>query len=43
MIEAGPGRTEILIRVFGRRQDDVFLKLKALLEPFGINHYYTDY
>jgi len=22
--------------VFGRRQDDVFLKLKALLEPFGI-------
>jgi insertion element IS1 protein InsB len=29
--------------VFGRRQDDVFLKLKELLEPFGITKYYTDY
>lgn len=29
--------------VFGRRQDEVFLKLKALLEPFGITTYYTDY
>jgi insertion element IS1 protein InsB len=28
--------------VFGRRQDEVFLKLKALLEPFGIMMYYTD-
>jgi insertion element IS1 protein InsB len=28
--------------VFGRRKDDVFLKLKALLEPFGITTYYTD-
>jgi insertion element IS1 protein InsB len=28
--------------VFGRRQDEVFLKLKALLEPFGITKYYTD-
>ena len=28
--------------VFGRRQDKVFLKLKALLEPFGITRYYTD-
>ena len=28
--------------VFGRRKDTVFLKLKALLEPFGITHYYTD-
>jgi insertion element IS1 protein InsB len=28
--------------VFGRRKDTVFLKLKALLEPFGITRYYTD-
>jgi insertion element IS1 protein InsB len=28
--------------VFGRRKDTVFLKLKALLEPFGITQYYTD-
>jgi insertion element IS1 protein InsB len=28
--------------VFGRRQDEVFLKLKELLEPFGITKYYTD-
>ena len=28
--------------MFGRRQDEVFLKLKALLEPFGITRYYTD-
>jgi insertion element IS1 protein InsB len=27
---------KVLAYVFGRRQDDVFLKLKALLEPFGI-------
>jgi len=27
----------------GRRQDEVFLKLQALLEPFGITRYYTDY
>jgi insertion element IS1 protein InsB len=27
----------------GRRKDEVFLKLKALLEPFGITWYYTDY
>jgi insertion element IS1 protein InsB len=27
----------------GRRKDEVFLKLKALLEPFGITRYYTDY
>jgi insertion element IS1 protein InsB len=25
--------------VFGRRQDEVFLKLKTLLEPFGIKRY----
>jgi insertion element IS1 protein InsB len=27
---------KVLAYVFGRRQDEVFLKLKALLEPFGI-------
>ena len=32
-----------LASVFGRRQDTVFSKLKALLEPFGITRYYTDY
>jgi hypothetical protein len=26
----------VLAYVFGRRKDEVFLKLKALLEPFGI-------
>ncbi len=34
---------KVLAYVFGRRKDDVFLKLKALLEPFGITRYYTDY
>ena len=33
---------KVLAYVFGRRQDDVFLKLKALLEPFGITKFYTD-
>ena len=28
--------------VFGRRKDEVFLDLKALLQPFGITRYYTD-
>ena len=28
--------------MFGRRQDTVFLALKALLEPFGITRYFTD-
>ena len=28
--------------VFGRRQDTVFLKLKALLAPLGITRYFTD-
>jgi len=27
---------EVLAYVFGRRTDDVFLQLKALLEPYGI-------
>jgi insertion element IS1 protein InsB len=34
---------KVLASVFGRRQDTVFLKRKALLEPFGITRYYTDY
>jgi insertion element IS1 protein InsB len=34
---------KVLAYVFGRRQDEVFLKLQALLEPFGITKYYTDY
>ena len=33
---------KVLAYVFGRRKDQVFLKLKALLEPFGITRYYTD-
>jgi insertion element IS1 protein InsB len=33
---------KVLAYVFGRRQDNVFLKLKALLEPFGITKYCTD-
>ena len=28
--------------VFGRRKDEVFLDLKALLAPFGIERYFTD-
>ena len=28
---------EVLAYVFGRRKDEVFLQLKALLEPFGTN------
>ena len=32
----------VLAYVFGRRQDTVFLQLKALLEPFGITRFYTD-
>jgi len=33
----------VLASVFGRRKDEVFLQLKALLEPFGLTRYYTDY
>jgi insertion element IS1 protein InsB len=33
---------KMLAYVFGRRKDTAFLKLKALLEPFGIVRYYTD-
>ena len=32
----------VLAYVFGRRQDDVFLKLQQLLAPFGITKFYTD-
>jgi len=32
----------VLAYVFGRRTDEVFLKLKAFLDPFGLTHYYTD-
>jgi insertion element IS1 protein InsB len=28
--------------VFGRRKDEVFKQLKALLQPFNITRYYTD-
>jgi insertion element IS1 protein InsB len=33
---------KVLAYVFGRRKDKVFLKLKGLLEPFGITKFYTD-
>ena len=33
----------VLAYVFGRRKDEVCLQRKALLEPFGITRYYTDY
>jgi insertion element IS1 protein InsB len=33
---------KVLAYVFGRRKGEVFLKLKALLEPFGVTKYYTD-
>ena len=39
-IDHYPGK--ILAYVLGSRQDEVFLKLKKLLEPFGIKKYYTD-
>lgn len=32
----------ILAYVFGRRTDDVFIQLKALLDPFNIKQFYTD-
>jgi insertion element IS1 protein InsB len=34
---------EVLAYVFGRRQDEVFLRLKTLLEPFRITRFHTDY
>ena len=32
----------VLAYVLGKRQDQAFLELKALLQPFGISRYYTD-
>ena len=32
----------VLAYVFGRREDQAFLELKALLEPFGIRRFFTD-
>lgn len=32
----------VLAYVLGKRQDQAFLDLKALLQPFGIRRYYTD-
>jgi IS1 family transposase len=34
---------KVLAYVFGHRKDEVFVQLKALLEPFGIRRYHTDY
>jgi insertion element IS1 protein InsB len=33
---------KVLAYVCGPRQDQVFLQLKAFLEPFGITRYHTD-
>ncbi len=33
---------KVLAYVLGDRKDNVFLKLKELLEPFGIRQFYTD-
>jgi insertion element IS1 protein InsB len=33
---------QVLAYVFGTRKDKVFLELKALLEPLGIQRYCTD-
>lgn len=32
----------MLAYAIGTRKDEVFLQLKALLEPFGITQFYTD-
>jgi insertion element IS1 protein InsB len=32
----------VLAYVCGTREDETFLKLKELLAPFGITHFYTD-
>jgi len=34
---------QVLAYVCGRRQDEVFLPLNALREPFGLTRYYTDH
>lgn len=33
---------DVLAYVFGERKDKVFMQLKLLLMPFGIQHFYTD-
>ena len=33
---------KVLAYVFGRRADEVFVKLKIVLEPSGITRFYTD-
>ena len=33
---------EVVAYVFGRREDQALLKVKALLAPFGITRFYTD-
>lgn len=33
---------KVLAYVFGNHKDEVFLQLKALLNPFGITRFYTD-
>ena len=33
---------KVLAYVFGRRTDEACVKLKILLEPFGLRRYYTD-
>ena len=41
--EALDHQTErVVAYVFGRREDQALLQLKALLEPFGIRRFYTD-
>ena len=37
------GTGAVLAYVFGRRKDEVFLQLKALLEPFGTTRYHIDH
>ena len=37
------GTGKVWAYVCGRRQDEVFLQLKALLEPFGISRFLTDH
>jgi IS1 family transposase/transposase-like protein len=34
---------KVFAYIFGRRKDAVFVQRKALLEPFGLTRYYTDY
>lgn len=33
---------KVLAYVFGKRKDEAFLRLKELLEPFGISRHFTD-